>query len=160
MKEHDRGMELIMSKASWIFVFVLAGALSLFLGIKAINNLWIYYSFDTPITVKVLSWEIEEASGSSFIPVALVEYAVEGNVYHCKGKLSSSASLNVYAAQSWIAKRKEDRLAAWINPKNPTAIRLERELALKDFFYFILSISITLYFIYIERIQKMNAMTK
>jgi len=139
-----------LSKNIFKILFVLAGAVGLYMGANFLTELYRYFQLSLDVKAKFENWEIEEVSSGKYIVVASYHYKIGEATYHDKYRIEKSIYPNIYLAKEHLEKWKDSQNWVWVNPKNPHQSSLFRSFPFKSGLHLALCIGIIFYFLWLS----------
>ena len=147
-----------LSKNIFKLLFVVAGGVTLYLGVNFFVDLHQYFQLSREVAAEFESWEIEEVSSSKFIIVATYHFTFDGATYHNRYTIKKPNYPNRYLAQDHLEKWQEFQKWVRFNPQNPHQSSLMRSFPLKKGIHLVLALGILLYFLWLNfYVKKMQS---
>lgn len=147
----------MISKNFFIFMFLIVGGASLYLGGEFFYNLNRYFHLTHSEEAQVSDWKVVEIKSGKFSVEAVYQFQIEERAIMGTYAFSKPVYPNPYLAEDLVEAWQEKTWEIWYNPKQPHDAALQKVFPAKKAIHFALSLGIILYFaflnIYVKRMH-------
>lgn len=132
----------------WIGLLFLSGAIATVFLNWAVKDTWRWLQLDAEVPIQILSLSVKEIKPHRFGIEADYSYVIDGVSYNKKTWIKSKIFLNPLAAETFKNAIRKHPRTGWYSLQDKEFSSLERELPLKSYLHFLITLSVFIYFCY------------